>query len=75
MNQKLFDLFNFCGKNNIDFQYETKDGGENRITRCKNGNKDAISIVIGDPEDEHLNDLIDEKIKLFSSELKTDLSN
>jgi hypothetical protein len=67
MNQKLFELFNFCGENHIDFQYEAVEDGKNRITHCKNGNRDAISIVISDPEDEHLDELIDNKIKEFKS--------
>jgi len=65
MNQKLFELFNFCGENNIDFIYETGENGLNQITRSKNGKTDIISIKICNPEDENLDNMIDEKIKEY----------
>ena len=67
MNQKLFELFNFCGKNNIDFTYETSENGKNQITHSINETQRNILVKISDPEDENLDKLIDDKIKEFLS--------
>jgi hypothetical protein len=67
MNQKLFELFNFCGDNNIDFIYETGENGLNQITHSFNGKKKEILIKICNLEDEKLDNMIEEKIKEFKS--------
>lgn len=69
MNQKLFNLFNFCCENNIDFIYETGENGINQITRSFNEKQKNITIKICNPEDENLGKLIDEKIKEFRVEI------
>lgn len=67
MNQNLFKLFNFCGKNNIDFIYETEESGKNQITHIIDKNQRVISIKIVDPEDENLNELIEKELIQLSS--------
>ena len=63
MNQKLFELFNFCGENNINFVYETGENELNQITHSLNEKKREVFIKICNPEDENLGKMIDEKIK------------
>lgn len=63
MNEKLFELFNFCGVNKIDFIYETGENGINQITHSINEKQRSVVIKICNPEDENLNKLIDDKIK------------
>lgn len=63
MNNKVFDLFNFCGENHIDFTYETGENGINQITHSINGKEKRITIKICNPDDENLGNLIDEKIE------------
>ena len=65
MNQKLFELFNFCGENNIDFIYETGENGINQITHSINEKNKCVVIKICNPEDENLDKMIFEKITLF----------
>lgn len=65
MNQKLFELFNFCGENNIDFTYETGENGINQITHSFNEKQRNVIIKICNPEDENLDKMIDEKITEF----------
>lgn len=63
MNNKVFDLFNFCGENHIDFTYETGENGINQITHSINEKQKNVVIKICNPEDKNLNKLIDEKIE------------
>jgi len=65
MNQKLFELFNFCGENNIDFVYETGENGLNQITHSFNEKHKNIIIKICNPDDENLDKMIDDKITEF----------
>lgn len=67
MNNKVFELFNFCGENHIDFTYETGENGINQITHSFNEKQRSINIKICNPEDENLDKMIDEKIKEFRS--------
>lgn len=67
MKNKIFELFNFCGENHIDFTFETGENGINQITHSINEKKRNILIKICNPEDKNLDNLIDEKIKEFRS--------
>ena len=69
MNEKLFELFNFCSKNNIDFNYETSEDGKNEITHIINKNERVIMIKIVDPEEKNLNQMIDNKINEIISQI------
>lgn len=69
MNNKILELFNFCGENHIDFTYETGESGTNQITHYINGKEKRITIKICNPDDENLGNLIDEKIKEFRSKV------
>lgn len=62
MNNKVFELFNFCGENHIDFSYETGENGINQITHSFNEKQRSVSIKICNPEDKNLDKLIDDKI-------------
>ena len=58
MNNKLFELFNLCSEKKIDFLYETDETGKNNIIFQNDNNIKSIKIIISDPEDKNLDQMI-----------------
>lgn len=61
MNSKLYELFEIGGKNNFEFSYKAKEGGDNVFSIDFENRK--ISALVGKPEDENLTNVIEDCIK------------
>ena len=64
MKDKLFDIFNFCSKNNIEFDLENNKEKQNSVGY--NSIERKSTIIIADFEDKELDKLLEK----FLTELK-----
>ena len=66
MNDNLVKLFELCGKYKVDFVYNTKEGGDNKIILEKTP---KIKVIA------NINDPYDEKLKIYLNTRVSEIKN